>query len=196
GALDTGADGICNAGDEISYEIVARNTGNTCLRDVEVTDTISGSTCVATGTRRVFGSSGVCSELCPQEPIMTCTGTYTIDQADMDSGSKSNTGKVTSLSPTGDSVGDTSEDRVLLTGTASMTLGISGKWTDGTDGDGLANVGETIGRTYTISNDGTTTLYNICITDEETGDQCVDCDDELAPGAEARCEVTSLVSSS
>ena len=54
---------------------------------------------------------------------MTCTGTYTIDQADMDSGSKGNTGTVTSLSPTGASVSDTSEDSVLLTGTAVVTLG-------------------------------------------------------------------------
>ncbi|CAM9724880.1 unnamed protein product, partial [Sphacelaria rigidula] len=184
GVLNKGTDGICNAGDEISYTMVTTNTGNTCLRDVEVTDTISGSTCIAT------------ADLCPQDPIMTCIGTYTIDQADIDSGSKSNTGTAISLSPAGASVGDTNEDRVLLTGIGIITLGISGKWTDGAEGDGLANIGETISRTYTISNDGTTTLYSICIIDGGVGDQCVDCDDELAPGAETRCEVTSLVSSS
>ena len=64
------------------------------------------------------------------------------------------------------------------------------------EGDGLANVGETISRTYTISNDGTTTLFNICVIDEDVRDQCVNCDDELAPGVETRCEVTSVVSSS
>lgn len=54
---------------------------------------------------------------------MTCTGTYTIDQADMDNGRKNNTGGVTSLSPTGNLVGDTNDDVVQLAGTASITLG-------------------------------------------------------------------------
>lgn len=62
-------------------------------------------------------------ELCPQDPTMTCTGTYTIDQADMNSGRKNNTGEVTSLSPMDNLVGDTNDDVVLLAGTASITFG-------------------------------------------------------------------------
>lgn len=50
GVLDVGADRIGNAGDEISYEMVVKNTGTTCLQDVNVMDAASGSKCVAAGT--------------------------------------------------------------------------------------------------------------------------------------------------
>lgn len=50
GVLDMGVDGIFNAGDEISYEMVVKNTGTTCLQDVNVMDAASGSECFAAGT--------------------------------------------------------------------------------------------------------------------------------------------------
>lgn len=60
GKMRSGDDGICNTGDEVSYEIVVKNTGNNCLEDVTVTDALSGSIVCASsaaGTPPAFGHS-------------------------------------------------------------------------------------------------------------------------------------------
>lgn len=41
-AVDRGADQIANAGDTVSLVYTITNTGNTCLRDVEVVDPSAG----------------------------------------------------------------------------------------------------------------------------------------------------------
>lgn len=61
--------------------------------------------------------------LCPQDPTMACTGTYTIGQTDVDNGSINNTGQVTALSPKEDAIGASNDDIVVLTGTVNVTLG-------------------------------------------------------------------------
>lgn len=75
---------------------------------------------------------------------------------------------------------------------------VTAEWVDGDDNNGLANAGETLMRTYTVENGGTTTLSNLCVTDEKFGADCLACtvsnNGELSPAESFVCTVPSLVS--
>jgi len=57
-------------------------------------------------------------ELCPQDAPMKCSATYTVTQADVDSGKRSNTVTVTD-----GATSDDDETTVLVHGSAEVTLG-------------------------------------------------------------------------
>ena len=79
---DTVADGIVGVGDTVDYEFTVTNTGNTSLSPVSVSDSkITSVTCVA--TELLAGA------------ITTCTGSYVLEQADVDAGAVENTAEAT-----------------------------------------------------------------------------------------------------
>jgi len=63
----------------------------------------------------------------------------------------------------------------------SLTSALSsGSWTDGVEGNNVANVDEQISCTYRIENAGTQTLVAFCLIDDNAvggGDGCIDCGD-------------------
>lgn len=63
------------------------------------------------------------AELCPQDGPMTCSGTYIVTQADVDSGKCSNTADVTSKSPDGKNIPHSQEKTVVMLGSATVTIG-------------------------------------------------------------------------
>lgn len=63
------------------------------------------------------------TELCPQDEPMECSGTYTVTQADVDNGERSNTAKVTSTSPDAKVVWHSQEKTVLVLGSAAVSIG-------------------------------------------------------------------------
>lgn len=67
----------------------------------------------------------------------------------------------------------------------------SGSWTDGTDGNNAANAGETISCAYKIDNAGTQTLRELCVIDDNVGNECIECgpagDVDALPGAYFSC---------
>lgn len=65
------------------------------------------------------------AELCPQDGPMVCVGTYTLTQADVDSGTRSNTVEVTSTSPDGTTTRDSHDNTVNIVGSATVTIGES-----------------------------------------------------------------------
>lgn len=66
---------------------------------------------------------------------------------------------------------------------------------DGDEGHHVA--GETLTRTYNVTNEGTTTLSNICVIDEKFGKDCLACvvsdNGKLPPGDFFVCTFASLV---
>lgn len=54
---------------------------------------------------------------------MACTGTYIVNQTDVDTGKVSSKTTVTTLSPTRNAVGATKDESVVLTGTTKLALG-------------------------------------------------------------------------
>ena len=89
-------------GDTIDYTLLATNDGNVALTSVSIIDPKLGA---LTCTQPV--------SLAPNDTL-SCTGSYTLLQADIDAGSLSNTATVTGTPPTG----------LAVTGTAAKTLTI------------------------------------------------------------------------
>jgi uncharacterized repeat protein (TIGR01451 family) len=148
GTLDDGGDGA-SVGDTIDYTFVVTNTGNQTLTNVSVTDPI------------------VSPISCPQTTLvpgesMTCTGSYSITQADIDAGVRDNTAAATGDDPDGDPVSDTDDHSEPLGGTPAIDLVKDGALDDGGDG---ASVGDVINYTFVVTNTGNQTLSNVSVTD-------------------------------
>ncbi|CAM9230967.1 unnamed protein product, partial [Scytosiphon promiscuus] len=79
-------------------------------------------------------------------------------------------------------------------GVPSLTLVSTGVWTDG-NGDGYANVDESITFTFEATNSGSKTLHNFCLTDSKLGSGCLDCTSLTAlPGEIFSCDISYQVS--
>ncbi|MEE8522568.1 MAG: PQQ-dependent sugar dehydrogenase, partial [Thermoanaerobaculia bacterium] len=97
GALDDGGDGFADPGDVIDYTFQITNTGNVVLTDVTVTDPmVSPISCPSGQPIPALGPGA--SE--------TCTGSYTVLQADVDAGVKDNTASVSGDDPGANPVND------------------------------------------------------------------------------------------
>ena len=142
-------------GDVLHYSYLVTNTGNVTLTGpFTVTDDRStDETCPATAT------------LAPGASI-TCTATYTITQADLDAGSVTNIASahgtfggnpVTSPTDT-ETVGATLTPAIQLLKTGTLDLSV-------VPPAGVANPGDTIIYTFTVTNTGNVTLFNITLTD-------------------------------
>jgi uncharacterized repeat protein (TIGR01451 family) len=150
---------VADVGDRIDYTFTVANTGNVSLSNITVTDAkVTPVTCVATTL-----AAGATT---------TCSGTYTLVQADLDAGTITNSALGSGNPPTGPPVTDTSgtdggNDTPTVT-TIPQTSAIALVKTAGgiTDLDGNGpDVGDTITYTFTVTNSGTVTVSNISIDD-------------------------------
>ncbi|MFD7642608.1 hypothetical protein ACFV4P_18325 [Kitasatospora sp. NPDC059795] len=103
------------AGQIIEYSFVVTNTGNVELADIDVTDTsFSG-----TGTPPVISCP---SPFLAAGSSMTCTAAYTVTQADVDTGTITNTAVATGQSPTGAPITSPPATATVTVPQASLTL--------------------------------------------------------------------------
>ena len=98
----------------------------------------------------------------------TFTGSYVLTQADIDAGSYLNTALATGTDPNGDPVTDPDEHTEPLPQDPAIELVKSGAFQD-ENGDGNADVGETIAYTFTVTNTGNVTLTNVTLADTVGG---------------------------
>lgn len=140
-------------GDVISYEISVRNTGNVPLSDVAVNDAMLGI------------DGNIKTTLSPGETTVV-TGTHVVTQANVDSGSITNTATVRAQAPEG--TGDPGERKPSVTtpvaGKAAVSIEKKAMLGD-LDGDGKADAGEEIIWNATVTNTGTVTLSDVTVTD-------------------------------
>ena len=175
------------AGDVILFTIVSRNTGTQTLQGVTVDDPFVGTlTCdVAAPVTLAPPDSANPGE------ALTCTGTYTVTQADVDAGDAiANTATAEASTLQGAPVsGSDSATYAVSAPTPAMTVTKTLIPTDGlTD---FSTVGETLSFRVAVANTGNITLNDIAITDSLVPGTCDIAN--LAPGATNTSCVFDLV---
>ena len=152
-------DGVIEAGDLIKYTIIATNTGNVTLFDVEIIDSLKNGN---GNTLDIDTSAWVNRDIAPgKEEIYTAF--YQIDQDTADSGKVINTAFAKAVKPDGIAFVSLA-DSVTVSMTATPSISILKK----VENDGIndkMDVGETIDYTITITNTGNVTLDNITLTE-------------------------------
>ncbi|MEE8525133.1 MAG: hypothetical protein V3T72_14445, partial [Thermoanaerobaculia bacterium] len=151
---DESGDGFAQPGETISYSLAVTNTGNVTLNAISVTDPmVSAIDCGGVTTLPQIATLAVGA-------TATCTGTYTLAQADVDAGRKDNTAAADSDQT--DPVSDV--ETVPLAQNSALALVKTGVFNDDS-GDGFAQAGETIGYSLAVTNTGDVTLTNVGVTD-------------------------------
>ena len=154
---DGATDNIAEVGETISYIITTKNTGNTTLLNVAVTDPLITDP-PNSGSISCPGGNPIPS-LAPTISV-NCTATYSLVQADITAGSRANTATATSGNTTAQG-----SDSVLLPSALGLTLVKTGTFNDDTTADGFAQAGETIGYTFDVTNDSAVPVTNVSVTD-------------------------------
>jgi uncharacterized repeat protein (TIGR01451 family) len=178
GAFDTGVGPMAEPDDLINYTLVATNLGNTTLQNVTITDPLIGVlTCNQPATLAPGAS-------------LTCTGSYAIDQEDIDAGEVRNTATASAdqTNPAQDSNVET------IAQAPDLSLSKQGAFDPGADG--VATPGDRIYYTITLQNTGNLTLLGVTAGDPKvSGFACTPALPiaSLAPGAVVTCTGTYAV---
>ncbi|MEV5198796.1 hypothetical protein [Streptomyces sp. NPDC053720] len=164
-------------GTKVPYEYVVTNSGNVPLTNVNVTDD------------RVSGI------MCPKNTLavgetMTCTGSYTVTQADGEAGSVTNTATAHG-SDNGTRI-DSPPDDVTL----EVQAGPGVRLEKSADDTRVYEVGDEVTYTYTVTNTGPQALTDLTVTDDRAA--VVTCDStSLAPagqpGSSTTCHGTYVI---
>lgn len=174
---------VFTPGDTVTYRFVLTNTGNVTLSSLALTEVaFSGHGAVALDCSSIGTQS-----LGPGEST-SCTGTYAVDQADIDSGATtiSNTAEATAVGPQGVPAPPSSSTSVAVLAPVSALSLVKTGAPSPTDGDGRVAVGGSIAWSFAVANIGVTTIAGVAVTDPLGG--AVECDaSDLAPGASTVC---------
>jgi len=165
----TNSSGYGAAGDTIDYSYLVTNSGTTTLTGIGVSDNL------------------VASVSCPDPSLApgaseTCTGSYTVTQADVDNGSVTNTATANGTAP---------DPTTVHSNPSSVTVDESGATTSlsvvkSTGATSFSAAGQTLTYSYKVTNTGTTTIHDVNVTDNLIG--AVSCSPAtLAPGASVTC---------
>ena len=164
------------AGEEVSYVIRIVNNGNVTLKNVTVTDSLTGDA----WTER---------SLAPNEEKVY-TATYTVTEADVINGKVTNTATVQAEDPDGNPI-EESAARTIATERAAGHMTLQKETVSvPANGSGYA-LGETITYRITAANDGNLTLTDITVTDTLTGESWTV--ESLAPGKSETFETSYTV---
>ena len=165
----TTSTGYGAAGDTIPYSYLVTNTGTTTLSGVAVSDNL------------------VATVHCPDSTLAptaseTCTGSYSVTQADVDAGSVTNTAQASATDSHSDPVSSGASSVTVDASNATTSLSV----VKSTTSTGYDAAGNTISYSYLVTNTGTTTLHGVGVSDNQVAS--VSCPDStLAPGASEVC---------
>ena len=160
-----------SVGDVISYSYLVTNTGNVTLGGpVTVADNKTTVTCPAGG-------------LAPGKS-MTCTASYTISQADLDSGSVTNTARASADG------NDSNQDSATVTAVQNSALTIVKTATPAT----YSAVGQVISYSYLVTNTGNVTITGpFVVSDDKSTDENCPIVLSLAPAASLTCTASYTI---
>jgi hypothetical protein len=176
-------------GDTVTYSFLVTNTGNVSITDPAVTDT------------DFSGSGDLSAVTCPTGAVapgedVTCTATYTVTQADVDSGELTNTATATGTTPTGDPIDPVPSNEVTIVTDPAPELTI----TKTADVKQVTRVGQVVTYSFLVANTGNVSITDPVITDsnfsgngELSAITCPSEDITLAPGDTVTCTATYTV---
>jgi uncharacterized repeat protein (TIGR01451 family) len=181
---------IAKVGDSITYSFLTTNTGNVTITDV----TIAEGEFSGTGELSAITCPEGAASLAPGASV-TCTATYVVTQADIDSGALTNTATAIGTPPSGPPIESPPGDNTVdIPATPAMTILKSAT------PDTASNVGETITYSFVVTNTGNVTIANVSINDtgfSGTGElSAITCPEgavSLAPGASITCTATYVL---
>ncbi|GAB3144982.1 hypothetical protein GCM10027290_24100 [Micromonospora sonneratiae] len=176
---------VSAAGQQVTYRYVVTNTGTATVTALTVTDT----TFTGTGTPPTVTCP--VTTLAPDEQT-TCTGTYTVTQADIDAGSVTNTATATGTTPGGPTTSDPSTVVVDVVAAPSLALVKSAEPTT------VTAAGQQIRYAFLVVNNGNVTITDLTINETAftgTGSPpTITCPvTALAPAQETTCGGTYTV---
>lgn len=171
-------------GDQLTYSIKVTNTGNVPLADVAVTDPPPGS------GRFDLDCARLPPSLSPGDDG-SCSATYVVAQADLDSGRVVNRARASAVDPRGG----------LSSATASATSAARAngelRLSKAVDEASYAAAGDVLHYTVITRNTGNVTLTNVVVTDRAPGEGAftTTCRTiaKLAPGATSTCRASYTV---
>lgn len=173
-------------GQVIDYTFVVTNTGDVPLTDISVDETA------------FTGSGTMTTPVCPTAPLApgaqaTCTASYTLTQADIDSGSLSNTATATGVPPgiLVPPVSPPSTVNVPATASSALTLVKSADTAE------ITAAGQAVAYSFQVTNSGNVTLTNVTVDETAfsgTGTPpvitCPAGAASMIPGAQITCTAT------
>ncbi len=180
---------ISSVGQPVTYTIVATNSGNVTLSHVTVTDTLSAPASPAL-TLSCTPTTPVAS-LAPGAAI-TCSGSYSVTQADLDHGGITNTATATGTTPGGTPITGSGTSTVTTTASPTVTLTKTASVSPTADQNDV-RVGDTVTYSFVVTNTGNVTLTVLDVTDPSDGGTvaCVPPAGGLVPHASVTCNATS-----
>ncbi|GAA2235414.1 hypothetical protein GCM10010401_04110 [Rarobacter faecitabidus] len=181
---DGNANGEPNIGETISYSFSVENTGNITLAPVTLADPLLGWTAQACVASLAPGATATCSS----------TGSHSIVVGDLAAGHVQNTATARGVSPHNPSLTVTDDDSANVLTPARPELTVTKAYSI-SGADSLADEGETVTFTFSVTNTGNVPLTNVTITDPLAGLTLsltnAPCVSSLAVGATASCAATA-----
>ena len=174
-AKSTATSSYATAGSSIGYSFAVTNTGNVALTSLVVADpNTAGVSCAATSL--AIGAS------------TTCTGTHTVTQSDLDTGSIVNTAAARATTPSGTVLTPLPSNTVTIPAAQSPSVAI----VKSTTTTSVNAVGSSIPYVFRLTNTGNVTLTALSVSDPNaSGLSCPS--SSLAPGASTNCTGTHTV---
>ncbi|SIT74266.1 DUF11 domain-containing protein [Microbacterium sp. RU33B] len=185
GSVDPAGPVTAMAGDILTYTYTAANTGNVPLTDVSVGPPLVG--------RAVSPPITCPAGDVPVGGLLTCTGTYALTQADIDSGSAEVSVQATAQSAAGEATSAIVPLTTILVRDAALTLSHSATPAV------ITAVGQTVSLSYLVGNTGNVTLTDLMIAETAFSGSgappTISCPStELAPGETTTCTASYVVS--
>ncbi len=174
---------VTAAGQTVTYSFRVTNSGDSTVNAISIVDTFTAP------------AAPVPTITCPTTTLAsgastTCTGTYTVTQADVDNGSIANSAVANGSDIVGGAVAsNTATANVAVTRTPALTIKKSA--TPAT----VTNAGQSISYSFVVTNTGNVTLHGITIADTFTAPAgpvpSISCPTTtLAPAASTTCSAT------
>ncbi|GAA4361157.1 DUF7507 domain-containing protein [Angustibacter luteus] len=153
---------VSHAGESVTYEFLATNTGNVTLHGVVIVDTFEAP-----------AGPGL-TAVCPDTPLppgaqTTCTADYVVTQADIDHGQISNTATADATDPDGGTATSAPSTAVIpvFAGPPAISL-VKEAAVNDTNGNAVLDVGDEVSWTFVVTNTGQITL-GIAVEDDTAG---------------------------